>query len=128
MLVLISVSDYEAADEVRHLRAELIADTAWRGRVETVERPPGPGRLGPVLDTLRLALEPALVTPLVAALVGWLRYRTSDVELTVRRPDDEMTVTVSGKRVRRLDAVTLTAEVAQLAARLTDPDRSDAGD
>ncbi|MFI6007590.1 hypothetical protein ACIBAG_01980 [Streptomyces sp. NPDC051243] len=127
MIVLVSTSDPQGADELRDLRAELISEAAWRGRVELVEQPPAPGRLGPVLDALQLALEPGNIAPLLAALAAWLRYRTSDVELTVRRTDDGSTVTVSGRRVRQLDVVALTAQVEEMTERLTDSDRHNVG-
>jgi hypothetical protein len=95
---------------------------ALSGRVESVERPPEPGTLGPVLEALRLVLMPETVVPLLTALVAWQRIRATqgnkEFEVTVRRTDDSTTVTLSAKRLDRLDATALTAEITQLAKQL----------
>ncbi|MGX7672826.1 effector-associated constant component EACC1 [Plantactinospora sp. DSM 117369] len=109
-------------DALRDLQLELVDDPAFRGRVILVERPADPGTLGPVLEGLRILLEPQTLTPLLAALVTYLRIRsrdrTSDLELTVRRTDDSTEIKLSGQRIRQLDAVALAAELERHAERL----------
>ncbi|MET7718414.1 hypothetical protein [Streptomyces sp. NPDC005407] len=122
MIVLVSTLDSKATEELRSLRSELQAEDAWRGRVELVERPPARGTLGPVLEALQLVLEPGTAAPFLAALVAWLRWRTSDIELTVRRTDDSTTVKLSGKRLKDQDAAALAAELDRLTKHLSRPD------
>ncbi|MFJ8076391.1 hypothetical protein ACIQ7Q_21195 [Streptomyces sp. NPDC096176] len=126
MIVLVSTLDSKATEELRSLRSELQGEEAWRGRVELVERPPAQGTLGPVLEALQLVLEPGTAAPFLAALVAWLRWRTSDIELTVRRTDDSTTVTLSGKRLKGQDAAALTADVDRLSKHLSRPSNSSA--
>lgn len=73
MIVLVSTTDVEAADELRSLRAELLDDADWRGRVELMERPPEPGTLGPVVEALKLVLDPVSLAALLGTVAAWLR-------------------------------------------------------
>jgi hypothetical protein len=116
MTFTVRISGNGLSDDLRSLRIELISQSDWRGKVRLVERPPDPGTLGPVLEALQVLANPAAVSPLIAALVAWLRYRTSDVDLKVRRKTT--TVTLSGKRLRQIDTAALTAEIEKLAFRL----------
>lgn len=116
MTFTVRLSGNEPSDELRSLRMELISQSEWRGKVQLVERPPEPGTLGPVLEALQVLADPAATSALIAALVAWLRYRTSDVDLKVRRKTT--TVTLSGKRLRRIDTAALTAEIEKLASGL----------
>lgn len=125
MIVLVSTSDAEAADELRVLRAEFLDDADWRGRVELMENPPEPGTLGPVAEALQLVLDPASVAALLGTVVAWLRYRTSDVKLTVRRTDKQTEITLSSVRVKQLDTPALAAEIEKLTERLNVGDRDD---
>jgi hypothetical protein len=121
----VRISGEGVSDDLRQLRIELICQAEWRGKVHPVEKPPEPGTLGPVLDALQVFVDPAAVSPFVAALVAWLRYRTSNIDLKVERTERGTTVTMSGKRLRRLDAAALTTEISKIVESL---DPSDSGD
>lgn len=124
MHLRITVDGAEQPDHLRSLREWLGHVAQLRGRVGTVERPPAPGTLGPVLDALMIALAPGGVAAALApALVSWLRERRSDVTLRIGRRDGT-TVEVTAARVRGLDAAELRAYVEQLARAL----RGDEGD
>ncbi|MBT2539739.1 hypothetical protein J7E99_03200 [Streptomyces sp. ISL-44] len=127
MIVLVSTTDGEAADELRSLRAELLDDADWRGRVELMERPPESGTLGPVVEALQLVLDPASLAALLGSVAAWLRYRTSDVKLTVRRTDKGTDITLDGVRVQQLDAPGLVAELEKLTDRLNAEEQRDSG-
>jgi hypothetical protein len=118
MIVMVKVTHEGDTEALRDLSRELAEDGAWRGRVELVERPPGPGELGPMLDALRIVLDPAVVTPFLGLVAAWLRFRTSDVDVTIERTGDKTTVRMSGKRLRQLDVTALGAELAKMARPL----------
>lgn len=60
-------------------------------------------------------------------MAAWLRYRTSDVKLTVRRTDKRIDITLDGKRVNQLDAPDLAAELGKLADRLNAEEQNEHG-
>jgi hypothetical protein len=74
-----------APDELRELNAWLLHEDDLRGRIEFVERGPEPGRLGPVLEVLRVFAEPGAAV-LGSALIAWIRHRRSSVKVTVTGP------------------------------------------
>jgi Effector Associated Constant Component 1 len=65
------------------------------------ERPPAPGRLGPVLDVLRIVADPAAAV-LSATLVAWLRTRLGNLRLVLTDERGEEFV-VEATHVRGLD-------------------------
>jgi hypothetical protein len=101
-------------DDLRSLRTWLVADDELRGHVQTVEKPPAPGTLGPTLDALRIIGDPAAAA-LAWAPITWLRNQRHDLNVTLRRTGDETTVTYSGKRLRQSDHERIQAEIANLA-------------
>lgn len=105
--------DAASADELRSLRAWLLEEDELRGCVQTIERPPAPGRLGPILDALQIVADPAAAV-LAAALVAWVRSRVGAVRL-VLTPKHGGKVEVDARKVRGLDADGL----AELTERLT---------
>jgi len=91
-----------SSDELRSLRAWLGEEDELRGCIAMRERPPAPGRLGPVLDALRIVADPAAAV-LSATLVAWLRTRLGNVRLVVTDERGEEIV-VEATHVRGLDA------------------------
>lgn len=106
-------------DDLRSLRAWLVEEDELRGHVEMVEQPPAPGRLGPGIDVLLVALAPGgAATALVAGLISWIRSRHGDIDVTGERDGDRTTIHVSARRVRGLDADGLKDEITQLVRAL----------
>ncbi|MFJ2033261.1 hypothetical protein [Streptosporangium sp. NPDC087985] len=123
----VKISVTEGSGEVlRDLAAELGRDHAWRD-VSLVESPPDDESLGPILEALSVLVTPMAVSGLVMAVTTWIRYRTSDVDLTVTRTDRSVKVTLSAKRLRALDTAALQREISRLSRHLNDDaqDRAD---
>ena len=103
-------------DDLRELRAWLVAEEGLRGRVQLVERVPEPGRLGPVLEALQVLAGPGSAV-LASVLVTWIKQRRSSVKVTVTRPDGQR-LSIEAEHARLMgtdDLAQLTAEVARLA-------------
>lgn len=81
-LVLTLLGEAASPDELRALRAWLLEEDELRGCIQTRERPPGPDRLGPVLDALQVVADPAAAV-LAASLVAWLKTRVGNVRLVL---------------------------------------------
>ncbi|MGK5682058.1 effector-associated constant component EACC1 [Actinoplanes sp. URMC 104] len=125
MTVTISVAAGGDADDLRALRSWLAGEPELRGRVSARETATRPDTLGPVLETLLVALGPGgAAAALVTGLVSWLRQRNSDVTVRVERADGS-SFEVSAQRVRGLDADALRAEVASLAAAVGSEGRAE---
>jgi len=112
--------DAQSPDELRSLRAWLLEEDELRGCIETRERPPDPGRLGPTLDALQIVAGPAAGV-LTASLLAWLKTRVGNVRLVLTL-DHGSKVELDAKNVRALDAY----EFAGLAERLSRAARGDA--
>ncbi len=107
--------------EARELRRWLAAEEELHGHVWLAELMPQPGSLGALTDTLMVSLGPGgAATVFAAALISWIRHRTADTQVVVKRPDGAQ-VEVSAQRVRGLDAASVQAMVNDLAASLSDP-------
>jgi hypothetical protein len=113
-------------DDLRSLRTWLVADDVLRGHVQTVERPPVPGALGPTLDALQIIGDPTAAA-LAWAVITWLKNQRHDITLTLVRKPDETTVTYSGKRLRHSDDTQIQTEIANLTALLDHARNSDGG-
>ncbi|WP_063832353.1 effector-associated constant component EACC1 [Streptomyces novaecaesareae] len=112
MDVTLTAAGGQEADELRSLRTWLTDVDELRGRVTSVESPPVPGTLGPVLDALAVALGPGgVATALATAVISWIRQRRGEVTLKISRPDGA-SVEISGKRVQGLDDRTIRALLA----------------
>lgn len=88
MDLTIEVQARRAADELRSLRAWMVAEDALRGRVRLVAAAPGPGTLGSVVETLAVTLGPGgVATALASVLITWIRQRTGNVKFRISKPD-----------------------------------------
>jgi hypothetical protein len=113
---MVSAEDHLAALE--SLQEWLVDNGELRGRVTGHESPP-PGALGPVLDSLLLALAPGSVaTALATALISWIRHRGGAVRVEIDLPDGRR-VKLEADRVRELTDAQLRAHVVDLVAVLT---------
>jgi len=99
-----------------------------RGRVQLVTDQQRPGGVAQSLATVIAEVGPAAATALGTALVTWLRHRTSNTRVTVRRPDGSR-FELNAQRVRGMGAPEVTQLVAQLADALSDaPAKSEKAD
>ncbi|MFG6197690.1 hypothetical protein [Nonomuraea sp. JJY05] len=102
--------------EVRDLHAWMRQEPELRGGVRLVESPPPTGALGPVAEAVQV-LAGAPVAVVAGVVIAWLRYRTSDVKITVKRPDGTE-VQVSATRIKTLNAEQTRAVTAQIETAL----------
>ncbi|MFE0581048.1 hypothetical protein [Streptomyces sp. NPDC058874] len=115
MHVAVIAEGPDGGAQLRSLRDWLADSQDLRGRVEAVERPPETGTLGPVLDSLSVALGPAgAVSAFATGLIAWLRTRRGDVHIKVTLPDGS-SLELAAKRVSGLDTPALQRQVAQIA-------------
>ncbi|MEU7695913.1 MULTISPECIES: hypothetical protein [Microbispora] len=117
-----------SGETLRELARELVREDHWRGRVTLVERPPEEEALGPILDALSVLATPVTVSGLIMGVTTWLRYRTSDLDVKVTRSDRSTEVTLSAKRLRRLDAVALEREISEICRCLDGGEQPRPGD
>ncbi len=118
MGVTVVITENGTADDLRSLRSWLLDTDSLRGRVDLVERPPDPGQLGPALEALVVILGPGgAATALSAALLSWIRHRTSDLQLKLTQ-ENGRSVELSARRVRALNADALRTQIEQLTRTL----------
>jgi hypothetical protein len=106
-----------ASDPARELAGSLGATEQLRGRVHLVDRPGQQGALGEAVVSVVVDLAPPVFTACATALIAWLRHRTSDARVTVRRADGAR-VELSARRVRNLGPAELAVLVDQVAKHL----------
>ncbi|MFD9903505.1 hypothetical protein [Streptomyces sp. NPDC059063] len=108
-------------DDLRELRRRLTDVEELRGEIRSVAAEPPPGSLGTALEALVVnVLATSTVTALATVVVAWIRHRTSDTTVTLRRPDGTE-VEVTAERVRRLDAAAVRTVVAELSRAAEEP-------
>jgi hypothetical protein len=116
--VRLTVQGEDPASHLRSLQEWLAEPIELRGRVRPLERPPAPGTLGPVLDSLLVALGPGGVAGALATVViAWIRHRQGEVTVEVTRPDGG-SVKVSAANVRGMTPAQLRAQVDQVSRML----------
>lgn len=124
MYATVRLVDGGTSDDLRELSSWLLNEESLRGRVQLTERPPAPGRLGPVADALVATLAPGgTVAVLAGSVLGWLRLRRGDLTVEVTREDAHVRVTA--KRVRELDQDGIGSLVREIVDALDAPDASD---
>src|SRR5215469_7461374 len=128
MDISIDVTGQDAADGLRSLQALLAGEDELHGRTRLVQSAAPPGTLGPLTESLAVALGPGGVSAAVAAcVVTWLRQRSSDVVVRVRGGHGR-SVEISAKRVRGLDSSQLHDLARRLAGELTELGAGPAGE
>ncbi|MER6173451.1 hypothetical protein [Streptosporangium sp. NPDC001681] len=109
-LVLVDVPS-----QVRDVYAWLREDPELRRWVDLVESPPAEGALGPVAEAVQIVADaPEVVATLAGVLIAWLRYRTSDVKIRIRRSATDTEMEVTANRVKTMNA----AQVQELRTQL----------
>ncbi|HEX5120579.1 MAG TPA: hypothetical protein VFW65_35820 [Pseudonocardiaceae bacterium] len=88
MRVQILVDGIHRDDQAHELIAWLRREDRLRGRVQLSPTTIGPGQMGSVTDTIAIAMGTGGAGTVVArALVAWVSHRTTDVKLTLTRPE-----------------------------------------
>jgi hypothetical protein len=111
-----------SGDQLRNLRAWLLREPEFRGRVTLRETSPRLGEMGPTLDALLLPLAGAGAAATAASaralgnvVIAWLKARASPVDVTIRRADGAQVT------LRTADVRGLTSDrIAQLLDELTE--------
>ncbi|WAZ26481.1 hypothetical protein STRCI_008062 [Streptomyces cinnabarinus] len=110
-------------DDLRELRRRLIDVEELRGGVRSVATEARPGSLGGLLEALAVnALSAGAVTAVAGVVVSWIRHRTTNTTIKLRRPDG-MEIEVTAERVRRLDSAAVRVIVAELSDVAQEPGR-----
>ncbi|MFE4208460.1 hypothetical protein ACFRSX_35410 [Streptomyces goshikiensis] len=118
MDVRVLADGQDAADQLRSLQEWLVGVEELRGRVTAEEAPPPPGKLGPVLETLVVALGPGgAVTAFSVAVLAWLRTRRGDVRIKLTLLGGR-SLELTARRVSGLDAEALRRQVADMTDAL----------
>jgi hypothetical protein len=102
------------------LAAFLQTQPGLRGRVQLMTDQSRPGGIAQSVATVLAEVGPAAATALGTALVTWLRHRTSNTRITVRRPDGSR-FELNAQRVRGLGGPEVAELVAQLSESLGKP-------
>lgn len=101
-----------SGDDLRSLRTFLLGEPGYQGRVTAVEVPALEGTLGPVLESLQVAVGSGAGV-FGGVLIAWIRSRTGKCTVHVKR-EDGSEFTLTHQRVRAASA----AEVSELAEQL----------
>jgi hypothetical protein len=109
----------EPGAQERELAGFLETQPALRGRVHLVADDRRPGGISQSIATVLVEVGPAAVTAFGGALVTWIRHRTANTRVTVRRPDGTR-FEISAQRVRGLGAAEVTELVKQLGSGLSE--------
>ncbi|WP_329249142.1 hypothetical protein OG223_17640 [Streptomyces sp. NBC_01478] len=120
MEIRISVPGTARDDDLRELRRRLTDVEELRGRIRGVDAEARPGSLGALLEALAVnVLSASAVTALAGVVVSWIRHKTADTVIKLRRPDGTE-VEVTAERVRRLDSAAVRTIVAELSSLTED--------
>ena len=104
------VSGGDEIDEITDLWDWLRNERDLAGRAQALQRPPGEGELGGVLDTLAVALGSGGAGAVLArSLTAWLRTRRPNVTVTVKTKTG--TVTVDAQNVASGDVLPMLERV-----------------
>ncbi|KPI06058.1 hypothetical protein OK074_4282 [Actinobacteria bacterium OK074] len=114
------------ADESRSLLRWLADADELRGQIMAVEKPPRPGTLGPLIETIGVVLgSSGMATALTTGVIAWVRSRRSDITVKLTRPDGS-SFELTGKRVKLLTDEKL-KNLADTAARMLESNDGDDG-
>ncbi|MFC6084475.1 effector-associated constant component EACC1 [Sphaerisporangium aureirubrum] len=106
----------ENAGELRGLHTWVIKEPLIRGRARIVAVEPDGDRLGPVADSLQVALGSGdAVAALAGMVVNWLGTRPEEVTVRLTRGDREIEVSAKGVKSLTSDGVPeLTTRLAEV--------------
>ncbi|MEV4359985.1 hypothetical protein [Nonomuraea sp. NPDC049625] len=116
-----SPDSLDSPDEVRDLYAWLRREPELRAALRLVEKPPPDGALGPVAEAVQvLADAPEVVAAVASMVIAWLRYRRTDVKITVKQRKDGPEVQVTATGLRALSPAQTLALARQIESALRD--------
>jgi hypothetical protein len=115
--VTLNVNDQRSSPT--ELKDWLNSQPQLRGRIHLIESRRQSAAMTETVVALAADLGPPGLAALGTALVAWLRHRTSDVRLTVRRQDGTR-FDISTRRVRGMNPAEIKALVDQLSATADD--------
>jgi hypothetical protein len=117
--VSVTVADPQHRDgePERELGRWLAEQGQLRERIQLVQSGRQTGALNETILTIVAELSAPTLAAFATALVAWLRHRTSDTRIVLRRPDGAR-FELSARRVRGLTNADVTAMVEQLASTL----------
>ncbi|MEU1405759.1 hypothetical protein ABZ471_25980 [Streptomyces sp. NPDC005728] len=107
----IGVDEAGGADGMPDLWRRFAQSAAPGCHFELRSGEPVPDTLGGLPEILA-QLAPEAIAGCAAIVIAWLRERSSDVEVTITRPDGEE-ITVRAERCDHMDAATLASLMAQ---------------
>jgi hypothetical protein len=111
MHVTVAVDGDDARASLESLFEWLRHEDALRGHIQLRPSTLTPGAMGPLNEALLVVLGSGGAASVLAhSLTEWVKQRTSDVQLTLTRPNGE-TISVDGRRIR--DPATLTDMVTR---------------
>lgn len=115
----------EPGAQERELAGFLETQPPLRGRIQLVTDERRMGGISQSIATVLVEVGPTAVTAFGGALVAWIRHRTANTRVTVRRPDGTR-FEISAQRVRGLGAAEVTELVKQLGGALSEEPRGEA--
>lgn len=101
-------------EQESQLAAFLGSQDQLRGRVRLIAERRKPSGMSQSVATVVAELGPAGMVALASALITWIRQKTADTRVTMRRPDGAE-FEISAARIRGLDSTQLSALVNQIA-------------
>jgi hypothetical protein len=109
----------EPGEQEKELAGFLGGQEQLRGRVHLIAERQQAGGMSQSIATVVAELGPAGLAAFASALIAWIRHRTADTRITVRRPDGTK-FEISAQRVRGLGAAEVSALVEQIAGAVSE--------
>ncbi len=109
----------EPGKQEKELAGFLDGQEQLRGRVHLVAERRQTGGMSQSIATVVVELGPAGLAAFASALIAWIRHRTADTRVTVRRPDGTK-FEISAQRVRGLGAAEVSTLVEQIAGAVSE--------
>jgi hypothetical protein len=110
---------YEPGEQEKELAGHLDGQERLRGRVHLIAERRQSGGISQSIATVVVELGPAGLAAFASALIAWIRHRTADTRVTVRRPDGTR-FEISAQRVRGLGAAEVSALVEQITRAVSE--------
>ncbi|MEU0485699.1 hypothetical protein ABZ260_41805 [Streptosporangium sp. NPDC006013] len=118
MDILVTMGTDAPADQMRDLRAWLVAESGLQGRVRVVDAMPPEGALGLAPETLQIVFGAGgVIASVTSVVIAWLGTRKNEISVKIARGDES--VEISAKGIQALDLDGTQALARQLARVLT---------
>jgi len=110
----------EPGEQEKELAGFLDGQAQLRGRVHLIDEKRQTGGISQSIATVVVELGPAGLAAFASTVIAWIRHRTADTRITVRRPDGSR-FEISAQRVRGLGAAEISALAEQIAGAVGEP-------